>query len=300
MELGMVGLGRMGLNMARRLARGGHRVTAFNRTKSKAEEFARQEGGRAAADLEDLVRSLAPPRLVWLMLPAGVVDEHLEGLADLLEAGDLVVEGGNSWYRDDLRRAELLAGRGVKYLDAGVSGGVWGLEEGYCLMVGGSAQDFARAEPALATLAPPGGYLHTGPVGSGHYLKMVHNGIEYGLMQSYAEGMALLEAGPYGAELDLAAACRLWSHGSVIRSWLLELLERAYAQDPGLEGIKGYVEDSGEGRWCVEEAVRGAVSAPVITLSLMNRFRSRQEDAYADKVVAALRHQFGGHAVKKT
>ncbi len=300
MQVGMIGLGRMGLNMARRLARGGHQVVAHNRTPDKARELARDEPGvTAAASLAELAQALKPPRVVWLMLPALAVDEHLAGLAQVLAPGDVVVEGGNSRYQADAPRAVRLAGRGIAYLDAGVSGGVWGLTEGYCLMVGGPAPAFARVEPLLASLAPPGGYLHSGPTGSGHFLKMIHNGIEYGLMQAYAEGFQLLKNGPYAQHHDLARICELWQQGSVVRSWLLELLGRALAADPGLEGITGYVEDSGEGRWTVEQALDSATSAPVITLALMERFRSRQTDSFSDKVLAALRQQFGGHAVKK-
>jgi 6-phosphogluconate dehydrogenase len=299
MELGMVGLGRMGLNMARRLARGGHQVVAYNRTYAKAADFARECDAKAVESLAELATVLSPPRLVWLMLPASAVDSKVAELSGLLAPGDLVVDGGNCWFRDASRRARILADQGVGFLDAGVSGGIWGLEEGYCLMVGGEAQDFARIEPALATLAPADGYLHAGPLGAGHYTKMVHNGIEYGLMQAYAEGLALMEAGPYADQLDFQAVCRLWNHGSVVRSWLLELLERAFTQDPRLSELAGYVGDSGEGRWCVNQAVEDGVSTPVLSLALMNRFRSRQEDSFADKVVAALRNQFGGHEVKK-
>jgi 6-phosphogluconate dehydrogenase len=300
MQVGMIGLGRMGLNMALRLARGGHRVTAYNRTADKARELAAGEPGiNAAATLAELALALEPPRVVWLMLPAEVVDANLAALSRVLEPGDVVVEGGNSHFRDDPRRAALLAQRGLEYVDAGVSGGVWGLNEGYCLMVGGPAPAFALVEPLLATLAPVGGYLHTGPSGSGHFVKMIHNGIEYGLMQAYAEGFELLKSGPYAAHHDYRKICQLWQQGSVVRSWLLGLLGRAFAADPGLEGLASYVEDSGEGRWTVQQALDSATSAPVITMALMERFRSRQADSFGDKVLAALRQQFGGHAVKK-
>lgn len=299
MQIAMVGLGRMGLNMARRLARAGHQVVAYNRSYGKAREFASQEGQTAVRSLAEMVGVLKQPRVVWLMLPAPVVDEHLEQLAGLLSPGDLIVEGGNSNYHDDLRRAPALEKRGIYYLDAGVSGGVWGLEEGYCLMVGGPREAFQRLEPILASLAPAEGYLHTGPVGSGHFVKMIHNGIEYGMMQAYAEGFELMQRGPYAEHHDFRSLCRLWLRGSVVRSWLLELLERAFAADPGLDSLRGYVEDSGEGRWTVRQALESATPAPVITLALMSRFRSRQEDTFADKVLAALRNQFGGHPVKK-
>lgn len=299
MQIGMIGLGRMGLNMARRLARGGHQVVAHNRTPRKALDFAAREGGQAAGSLDELAALLRPPRVVWLMLPAEAVDQAIAGLAAVLEPGDLVVEGGNSHYKLDGPRAALLAARGVDYLDAGVSGGVWGLEEGYCLMVGGSAEGFARLTPALESLAPAGGYLRVGPVGSGHFVKMIHNGVEYGMMQAYAEGFELMKAGPFAAECDFRAICELWQRGSVVRSWLLELLGRAFAADPRLDEVGGWVDDSGEGRWTVELAVETATSAPVLTLALMNRFRSRQGEVFGDKVLAALREQFGGHAVKR-
>jgi 6-phosphogluconate dehydrogenase len=286
--------------MAQRLARGGHQVVAYNRTLEKAQDLAaREQGVSALRSLTELRTALMPPRVVWLMLPAEVVDEHLAALAEVLEPGDLIVEGGNSYYQDDLRRGAALEAKGIAYLDAGVSGGVWGLAEGYCLMLGGPAEAFARLEPVLASLAPPEGYLHTGPAGSGHFVKMIHNGIEYGMMQAYAEGFELMQNGPFAAHHDFARICHLWQRGSVVRSWLLDLLERAFGDKPRLEGVAGYVEDSGEGRWSVQQAIESAVSAPVITLSLMNRFRSRREETFGDKVLAALRQQFGGHAVKK-
>jgi 6-phosphogluconate dehydrogenase len=299
MQVGLVGLGRMGLNMARRLARGGHQVVAYNRTRDKALALAADESGvSAAGDLAEMVRALHAPRVVWLMLPAGHVEEHLAALGEILEPGDILVDGANGRYQEAVGRAERLALLGIHLLDAGVSGGVWGLAEGYCLMVGGEVQAFAGVEPLLSTLAQPGGYLHAGPAGSGHFVKMIHNAIEYGLMQAYAEGFDLLRAGPFAGDLDLAAVCGLWQRGSVVRSWLLELLQGAFAQDPRLEGLGGYVEDSGEGRWAVEQALASATSAPVITLSLMERFASRRADAFSHRVLAALRREFGGHAVR--
>ncbi len=298
MQIGMVGLGRMGMGLARRLLRGGHQVVAYNRTLAKTRELA-AEGAVAARSLGELVQDLERPRAVWIMLPAGVVQPHLEELAGLLAEGDLVVEGGNSPYQQDQGRAEMLAQKGVAYLDVGVSGGIWGLEQGFCLMVGGPEEAFQRLEPALASLAPPGGYLHCGPHGAGHLVKMIHNGIEYGMMQAYAEGFQLLNDSPFGRDLDLAAIARLWNQGSVVRSWLLELLAGALAKDPRLEGLEAFVEDSGEGRWTVEQALSSATPAPVITLALMERFRSRQDDSLADRVLAALRREFGGHPVKK-
>lgn len=299
MQVAMVGLGRMGLNMARRLARGGHQVVAYNRSVEKAQNFAKEEGADFAPTLAELVKKLTPPRIVWLMLPAQVVDEHLLEIADLLEPGDILVEGGNSYYKDDIKRVPELEKKGVLYLDAGVSGGVWGLTEGYCIMVGGPKQAFDHIEPLLSTLTAPEAYLHTGPTGSGHFVKMIHNAVEYGMMQALAEGFDLMKAGPYSEHHDFAAICHLWMRGSVVRSWLVELLESAFKQDPQLADLAGYVEDSGEGRWSVMQAVESATNAPVITLSLMNRFRSRQEETFGDKILAALRLSFGGHAVKR-
>ncbi len=297
MQIALVGLGRMGLNMARRLLRGGHEVAAYNRTYARTEAFI-QEGGAGAATLEELVARLTPPRALWLMLPQGApTEQHLEALAGLLSPGDLLVDGGNTFFRDDLRRAEALAEYGLHYCDAGVSGGIWGLEDGYCLMLGGAEEDFRRLEPALATLAPPEGYLHCGPVGAGHFVKMVHNGIEYALMEAYGEGMEILRASPYGASLDLRAVAHLWQQGSVVRSWLLELLESALARDPDLAEVSGYVEDSGEGRWTVQQAVELGVAADGIAHAVFKRFLSRQTDAFSNRVLAALRQEFGGHAV---
>jgi 6-phosphogluconate dehydrogenase len=297
MQIALVGLGRMGLNMARRLLRGGHQVVAYNRTFARTQEFM-QEGGAGAATLEELVTRLAPPRTLWLMLPEGApTEEHIQALSALLSPGDLLVDGGNTFFRDDLRRAEALAPREMHYCDAGVSGGVWGLEQGYCLMLGGAEEDFRRLEPALATLAPPEGYLHCGPVGAGHFVKMVHNGIEYAMMEAYGEGLELLRASPYGETLDLRAVAHLWQRGSVVRSWLLELLEDALAKDPDLAAVAGYVEDSGEGRWAVQQAVELGVAADGMAHAVFKRFLSRQTDAFSNRVLAALRNEFGGHAV---
>ena len=295
MEIGFVGLGRMGFNMTLRLLQGGHRVVAWNRSPDKVEEVARQ-GTVAASSLADLVTKLAAPRALWVMLPAGApTDDAIRTLAPALSPGDLVVDGGNSNFRDDQRRAKELAASGVHYADAGTSGGIWGLKNGYCMMLGGPVDAIARLKPGLDTLAPPEGWLHCGPAGAGHYAKMIHNGIEYGMMQAYAEGFEILNASEY--EYDLAKLSHLWNQGSVVRSWLLELAERAFEKDPGLEKIKGWVEDSGEGRWTVLEAIDKNVPAEVLTLALMRRFRSRQEDTFTDRVVAALRAEFGGHAV---
>ncbi len=298
MDLGMVGLGRMGMNMAKRLLRGGHGVVAYNRSPEKTREIV-AEGALGAYSLEELVEKLPLPRLIWLMLPAGeTVEQHIMELGELLSPGDILVEGGNSFYRDDLRRAQILSPKGIEYLDAGVSGGIWGLERGYCIMMGGKKEVYQKLIPILETLAAENGYLYCGPTGAGHFVKMVHNGIEYGMMQAYAEGFALLESSPYRDCLDHAQVAALWNQGSVVRSWLLELLESAFRGDPKLSGIHGYVEDSGEGRWTVQEAVELGVPAPVIAASLFQRFRSRQQDSFADKILAALRREFGGHAVR--
>ena len=288
MQLGMIGLGRMGGNMAERLRRGGHEVVGYARS------------GGDVASLEELVERLRPPRVAWAMVPSDAPTEQvIADLRGLLAAGDLVVDGGNSSFRDTMRRAGELAAEGIGLCDAGVSGGVWGLENGYGLMVGGSPEDHARIEPALSTLAPEGGGLvHTGPTGSGHFTKMVHNGIEYGLMQAYAEGLEILHASPDFPDLDLAAIAEAWREGTVIRSWLLDLAASALAEDPKLERLEAWVEDSGEGRWTVIEAIETAVPAPVIAAALFARFASRQDDAFAMRLVAALRREFGGHAVK--
>ncbi|MBI4350852.1 MAG: decarboxylating 6-phosphogluconate dehydrogenase [Elusimicrobia bacterium] len=295
MKIAMVGLGRMGLNMARRLLKGGHEIVAFDRGEGPRAEAAK-EGAAAAGSLAELVKQLACPRAVWLMLPAGKpTEDTVSELAGLLSPGDTIIDGGNSYYKDDVRRAGELAARGINYLDAGVSGGVWGLQAGYCLMVGGPEKEFSRLEPVFKTLAPKEGYLYTGPSGAGHFVKMVHNGIEYALMQAYGEGFEIIQASPY--KQDLAKVSHLWNQGSVVRSWLLELAEASFAENRDLGDIGGYVQDSGEGRWTVQQAVESGVAAPVITLSLYGRFLSRQKDAFQNKVLAALRNQFGGHAV---
>jgi 6-phosphogluconate dehydrogenase len=300
MDTGMLGLGRMGMNMARRLLEQGHEVAAYNRSPEKTRQLARH-GARACLSLEGLVQSLDRPRLVWMMLPAGeVIDQHLQALLELLEPEDLIVDGGNSHYKDDPPRFKAAADKGVHYLDAGTSGGIWGRQSGYCLMLGGSSQAFGLARPVLAALAPPEGYLHCGPSGAGHFVKMVHNGIEYGLMQAYAEGFALLEGSPYARDLDYAQLSRLWNQGSVIRSWLLELAEQIFVDSPRLEEIQAYVQDSGEGRWAVAQALETSQSAPVLTLSLMQRFASRQEGSFSDRLLAALRERFGGHEVMRS
>ncbi len=298
MQVGMVGLGKMGMNMGRRLLRKGHLVVAYNRTSERTEQLAK-EGAIATYSLKELVNSLAPPRVLWLMLPAGaVVEEHIEQAFELLSEDDILIEGGNTYYKDDIRRSAALAPKGIHYVDVGVSGGIWGLEKGYCLMVGGDLHIFYYLEPIFKSLASSEGYLYCGDTGAGHYVKMIHNGIEYAMMQAYAEGFELMEASPYAKNFDYSQIARLWNRGSVIRSWLLELAERAFASDPKLSKIKGYVEDSGEGRWTVAEAVESSVPAPVITMSLFERFRSRRENTFSNRLLSALRREFGGHQVK--
>jgi 6-phosphogluconate dehydrogenase len=290
----------MGMNMAKRLLQGGHSVIAYNRTPNKTDQLVK-EGAIGAYSLSEVVEKLSPPRVTWVMLPAGpTVDAHIVQLKEILSPGDIVIEGGNTYYKDDIRRADLLAEKEIKFIDAGVSGGIWGLKVGYCLMIGGEKETYQYLEPIFKTLAPEEGYLHCGGVGAGHFVKMVHNGIEYGMMQAYGEGFDILEASPYSESLDYAAVSHLWNQGSVVRSWLLELMESAFTKDATLSDIRGYVEDSGEGRWTVQQAIETGVSAPVIALSLMRRFRSQVEDSFSDKVVAALRREFGGHAVVAT
>jgi 6-phosphogluconate dehydrogenase len=293
----MIGLGRMGMNMAKRLLRGGHKVVAYNRTRDKVDQLIK-EGAEGAYSLAELTKTLLSPRIIWIMLPAGKATEgHIVQLADILSPGDIVIDGGNSYYGDDTRRSQLLSRKGIGLMDVGVSGGIWGLESGYCLMAGGSRETFEHMEPVFKTLAPEEGYLYCGPTGAGHFVKMVHNGIEYGMMQSYGEGFDILRSSPYSDSLSLAKIAHLWNHGSVVRSWLLELAEGIFKRDPGLSGIEGYVEDSGEGLWTVKQALDSGVPAPVIALSLMQRFRSRKNNAFSDRLVAALRQEFGGHAV---
>jgi 6-phosphogluconate dehydrogenase len=297
MQLGFVGLGKMGLNMVTRLVAGGHEVVAYDRDQA-AVGRAQSAGAHGVVSLEKMISHLAAPRTVWVMVPAGAPTESVvTALADLLSPGDAVIDGGNTNFRDDIRRAEALGAKRLHYVDAGTSGGVWGLKDGYCLMVGGEEDVCARLEPIFLTLAPARGYLRVGGHGAGHYVKMVHNGIEYGLMQAYAEGFELLHASSY--RFELGAIASLWLQGSVVRSWLLELTARALAEDRDLAGIEGYVEDSGEGRWTLHEGVDNGVPLPVLTAALFARYRSRQDDPFGDRLLAALRNQFGGHAVKK-
>jgi 6-phosphogluconate dehydrogenase len=298
MRLAMIGLGRMGGNMVRRLMGGGHQLVVYDRSPEAVQEHAGR-GARPARDLGDVCAQLQAPRVVWVMVPAGAATQAtIDDLAGRLAKGDVIIDGGNSNFHDTMRRGEALRAKGIDFVDAGTSGGIWGLEVGYCMMVGGPDDAVRRCEPIFRTLAPPDGYAHVGPTGAGHFVKMIHNGIEYGMLQAYAEGYEILHASK-DFKLDLGRIAALWNHGSVVRSWMNELAERAFAADPGLADIRGYVEDSGEGRWTVQEAIDLSVPAPVITLALQMRFRSRQQDSFAAKVVAALRKEFGGHATKK-
>jgi 6-phosphogluconate dehydrogenase len=324
MQLGMVGLGRMGSNMVRRLMRAGHTLSVTDLSAEAVAAMAK-EGATGASSLKDLVASLAPPRAVWVMVPAGgPTEQTVRTLGDLLSPGDAIIDGGNSWFKDDVRRARALAPKGVHYVDAGTSGGVWGAERGYCLMVGGPVEAVSRLEPIFASLAPgesgippsagregkaspaARGYLHCGPSGAGHFVKMIHNGIEYGLMQAYAEGFDILrhagdETLPADQryDFDLADIAELWRRGSVVASWLLDLTAIALAQDPRLDGYSGFVQDSGEGRWTLLAAIEEAVPADVLSASLYARFRSRQEHTFAEKLLSAMRKQFGGHVEPK-
>jgi 6-phosphogluconate dehydrogenase len=297
LEMGIIGLGRMGGNMVKRLAQRGHRIVGYARTPETV-QIAVADGGVGATSVEDLVAKLSTPRTVWVMVPSGkATDDNITRLGELLEPGDLVIDGGNSNWNDSKRHAEEMKAKGIHFMDAGTSGGVWGLQVGYSLMVGGEREDFERMEPLLADLAPENGYGLMGPAGAGHFVKMVHNGIEYGMLQAYGEGYEILHASEY--DLDLKDVTRVWQNGSVVRSWLLDLAALAFeAEGSDLANLRGYVDDSGEGRWTVQAAIDESVPAPVITMSLLMRFASRQDDSYSAKVIAALRNQFGGHAVK--
>jgi 6-phosphogluconate dehydrogenase len=296
MRIAMIGLGKMGYNMTLRLLGGGHEVVAVDQNADVARDLAKQ-GAIFASGIREAIAQLQPPRVAWAMVPAQVTDAIVGELSERLSKGDVLIDGGNSNWKDSRARAEVLAKKGISFCDAGTSGGVWGLKNGYCLMVGGAGDAVSLCEPIFRTLAPEGGYAHVGPPGAGHYVKMVHNGIEYGLMQAYAEGFEIMKTSP--CPLDLHKIARIWGRGSVVRSWLLELLEAALAGDAELKSIKGWVEDSGEGRWTVQASIDQNVPAPIITLSLQARFRSRQEESYGAKILAALRNQFGGHAMKK-
>jgi 6-phosphogluconate dehydrogenase len=296
LQLGMIGLGRMGANMTTRLVRGGHAVVAYDRDPAAVQRSI-GDGATGASSLAELVGKLAAPRAVWIMVPAGEpTDSTIGELLGLMQTGDVIIDGGNSRWTDSKQRYLRCKDKGVSFVDAGTSGGVWGLANGYCLMVGGDADAVKRVEPIFLTLAPPNGYAHVGPSGAGHFSKMVHNGIEYGMLAAYGEGFEILEKSEY--HYDLHQLASIWRYGSVVRSWLLELLELALKGDPDLKKVKGWVADSGEGRWTVQAAIDEDVPAPVITASLMSRFYSRQEESFSAKVIAALRNEFGGHAVK--
>jgi len=297
MQIGMVGLGKMGANMTTRLLQHGHQVVAYDRSPD-AVKSAAGGGATAAGSLADLAAKLgSTPRVVWVMVPSGAAtDDTIDELLRSLQRGDVIVDGGNSNYKDGLAAYDRCKTKGVSLVDAGTSGGVWGLKEGYCLMVGGDDDAVKICEPIFTALAPPGGYAHVGRAGAGHFSKMVHNGIEYGMLQAYGEGFEILEKSPFA--FDLKQLAEIWGHGSVVRSWLLELAVLAFAGDPKLADIRGYVDDTGEGRWTVQAAIDEDVPAPVITLALLARFASRQDESFSAKVIAALRNQFGGHAVK--
>jgi 6-phosphogluconate dehydrogenase len=297
MQIGLIGLGKMGMNMAQRLAEHGHTVVGFDTSPDKRMEI-QERGGQGAASLDEMIHKLTDtPKIVWIMVPAGApVDDTIAKLVGRLGEGDIIIDGGNSYYKDSVRRGKEVQAKGLEFIDAGTSGGVWGLKNGYCLMVGGSDKAYGQAEPIFKALAPEGGLVHTGATGSGHYTKMVHNGIEYGMLQAYGEGFEILGASEF--DLNLLEISQAWRYGSVVRSWLLELLVLAFEADPHLEKVRGYVEDSGEGRWTIQEAIDHNVPAPVITASLFERFHSRQPDSFSAKVIASLRNQFGGHAVQ--
>jgi 6-phosphogluconate dehydrogenase len=297
MELGIIGLGRMGANMTERLLQGGHRLITYDRSPEAIQRCV-DKGAVGAHSLADFVKQLTLPRVIWLMVPSGeAVDLTIEQLLPSLLKNDIIIDGGNSHYKDSIRRAQKLKEVGIHFVDAGTSGGIWGLQEGYCLMIGGEKAIVDQLEPIFNTLAPENGFAHVGASGAGHFVKMVHNGIEYGMLQAYGEGFEMLKASPF--EFDLGKISHLWNQGSVVRSWLLELAENAFQKDPQLSSIKGYVEDSGEGRWAVLEAVEREIPASILTLSLFARYASRQDDSFSAKVIAALRNEFGGHAVRK-
>ena len=298
MKLGMIGLGKMGGNMTERLMKDGHEVVVFDRSPDAIARYVKL-GSTAASDAADMVAKLVAPRVVWVMVPAGKpVDDTIAALVPGMSNGDVIIDGGNSNFHDTMRRAAMLREKGIEFVDSGTSGGIWGLANGYCLMIGASPAAFSLCEPIFKTLAPPDGYAHMGPSGSGHYVKMIHNGVEYGMLQAYAEGYEILHASK-DFDLDLKKIAAVWNHGSVVRSWINELAEAAFDKDADLAALKGFVADSGEGRWTVQEAVDLDVPAPVITLSLLMRLRSRQDDSFSAKVIAALRNEFGGHAVQK-
>ncbi len=297
MEIGMIGLGKMGMNMVLRLLEGGHRVVVFNRTVSK-EEMVINKGAIGSNSVKEFAGKLTAPRVVWLMVPSGQpTDDMLNEVLQYTQKGDIIIDGGNSYYKDSIRRAKLCGEKGIKFMDCGTSGGIWGLKNGYCSMIGGEDETFKYCEPIFKTLAPENGYLHVGPHGSGHFVKMVHNAIEYGMMEAYAEGFEIMKSSDF--DINLEKVSDLWNHASVVRSWLLELAHNALKEDPELNNLKPIVDDSGEGRWTLKEAIDKAVPAPVLADSVFMRFRSRQENSFAARMLAALRHQFGGHPIYK-
>jgi len=297
MQVAIIGMGRMGLNMARRLSEAGHKTVCWNRSVEKETEV-KEFGGMFVGDISDISKHLDKRRVYIIMLPAGApVDTAIGEVMNSAEPGDIIIDGGNSNYKDTIARAKMITEKGFSFMDCGTSGGVWGYKNGYCLMIGGQKADFEYCEPIFRSLATENGYLHTGAAGSGHYVKMIHNGIEYGMLAAYGEGFELMKKS--GFDLDLRKISGLWNNGSVVRSWLLELLENALDKNPDLNGIKGFVEDSGEGRWTVADAIEKSVPAPVITLSLLSRFVSRQDESFSAKIIAALRNEFGGHSIKK-
>jgi 6-phosphogluconate dehydrogenase len=299
MRLAMIGLGRMGGNMSERLMKGGHEVVVFDRSAEAIAKYAAL-GAVASSSAADAAGKMSAPRIVWIMVPAGKpVDDTIASLVPVLKKGDVIIDGGNSNFHDSMRRAADLKQKGIEFIDSGTSGGIWGLANGYCLMIGASDEAFILCEPVFKTLAPRDGYAHVGPPGAGHYVKMIHNGVEYGMLQAYAEGYEILHASK-DFKLDLHQIAAVWNHGSVVRSWMNELAEEAFSKEGNVESLKGYVDDSGEGRWTVQEAIDLDVPAPVITLSLLARLASRQPDSFSAKVIAALRNEFGGHAVKKS
>jgi 6-phosphogluconate dehydrogenase len=298
MDIGLIGLGKMGMNMVTRLTQGGHRVVVYDLSTTLIKE-AEGNGATGSSSLEDLIAQLPAPRAVWVMVPAGKpTEDTVQQLRTLLDDNDIVIDGGNTKFHDDIRRAADLQTRGIHYVDAGTSGGIWGLRVGYCLMVGGGQEPVNRLSPVLTTLAPEHGWAHVGGHGAGHYVKMIHNGIEYSMMQAYAEGFELMSKSEYN--LNLAEVADLWMHGSVIRSWLLELAAEALKEDPRLDSLQGYVQDSGEGRWMILDAIEKDVPVPTLTTALFTRFRSRQKTSFAEKMLAALRKAFGGHSVRQT
>jgi 6-phosphogluconate dehydrogenase len=297
MKIGLVGLGKMGSNMVLRLLKDKHEIVVYDRSPDPVKNLEKQ-GAIAAGSLQDLIKKLPSPKIIWVMVPSGdPTTQTIRDIASQLSKGDIVIDGGNSYYKNTVMMAKELAQKGIHFIDSGTSGGIWGLAKGYCLMIGGEKEIFEKCEPIFKTLAPKDGYLHVGPNGAGHFVKMVHNGIEYGMLQAYGEGFEIMNASDYS--LDFAKISHLWNQGSVVRSWILELAEDAFGKSPKLKEVAAYVDDSGEGRWTVAEALERNVSAPVLTLSLLERLRSREKESFSAKVVAALRNEFGGHAIKK-